>query len=78
MEGKGAQSDAQSAAVSFLTFNYDIRSCQVAVLLLGSDNPEGEGEKPGEEGEKYKIKAETREAKSINVSRRVHLLSATL
>lgn len=58
--------------MSFLTFNYDIRSCQVAVLLLGSDNPEGEGEKPGEEGgEKFKIKAETREAKSINVSRQV-------
>lgn len=56
MEGKGAQSDAQSAAVSFLTFNYDIRSCQVAVLLLGSDNPEGEGEKPGEEGEKIENK----------------------
>lgn len=64
--GKGAHrvTRSRSAAVSFLTFNYDIRSCQVAVLLLGSDNPEGEGRKeeeeekknPGRKGEKLKNK----------------------
>lgn len=67
--------------MSFLTFNYDIRSCQVAVLLLGSGNPEGEaGETREEEEEEEEQKTHThaRETKSLNVSRRVHRLSATL